>query len=346
MPGVRGGEAGGYVPPEVFQAEVLLGSADFYEGRLEESLRRLTEARELARAQSNVQYEAWTELDMARGMIVLDRLDEAVELLKHAQQLLAGKGDRSSELQSHGLLATAYLRGGEMERARAVADGVVEQLEDVQPAMFSEGAGFEGIALVYLAAWEREREGTKKAPAVAKKAWYACKVLTRFAWLFPLALPAALRCQGRGALARRPHLACAGPVEAQPADRHPAGDAPGRGARTPGTRQDRRAGLRGARTAPAPGAPATPATAEREGRLEHLERLELATWLASGGPIAPITALSQVQRGHRVWPGSASNRHRPPGTGRAGKRPCCLFLSSTRRKAFSQSPYKAQRPDP
>jgi tetratricopeptide (TPR) repeat protein len=186
--------AEGYAPPEVFQAEVLLGSVDFYEGRLEESLRRMTDARELARAQSNAQYEAWAELDMARGLIALDRLGEAVELLRHAQQLLAGKGDRSSELQSHGLLATAYLNQGELGQALAVADGVVELLGDIQPAMFSEGLGFEGIARVYLAAWERE--GTK-APAVAKKARYACKVLARFALLFPLALPASLRCLGR-----------------------------------------------------------------------------------------------------------------------------------------------------
>ncbi|HLL83725.1 MAG TPA: hypothetical protein VK420_13760, partial [Longimicrobium sp.] len=187
----------GYVPPEVYLAKNLLAHVDFYEGRLQLAQQKLEDVSRLARAQSNTQYEAWTEMDMGRGMIAADQLDEAVHLLEHAHGLLKGKGDKSNELQSQGLLATALLYRGELTRAREVADGVAALMRDVQPSVFTEGCGFEGVALVYLAAWEREGRHSKETAA---RAWNAVSVLSRFSLLFPLARPAALRCAGKAHL--------------------------------------------------------------------------------------------------------------------------------------------------
>jgi tetratricopeptide (TPR) repeat protein len=182
---------------ELELAQVLQGHVEYYTGGFQAALERFAEVRESARRRGHFQHEVWSAYTMARSLLALGRLDEAMPLLRESSQLLEGKHDPLSFIIMGGLLAVAHLRRGEWERARARADGVMALARRYQPMLFTESHGYEGAAWVYLALWERERAPGQPPPPVADEARGACARLASLATRFPVARPVALRCTGR-----------------------------------------------------------------------------------------------------------------------------------------------------
>ncbi|MFY0562986.1 serine/threonine-protein kinase PknK [Archangium lansingense] len=182
---------------ELELSEVLLGHVDYYMGRFEEALARFAGVRESARKRGHFQHEVWSTYTMARSLLPLGRLDEAMPLLREASVMLKGKHDPLSHLICGGLLGMAYLQREEWERARDEADKVMVLARCFQPMLYTESHGYEGAARVYLALWERERVPGKPPPPVAEEARRACARLSSFAVRFPLSRAVALRCTGR-----------------------------------------------------------------------------------------------------------------------------------------------------
>jgi tetratricopeptide (TPR) repeat protein len=177
-------------------AEVLLGHVDYYAGRFEAALERYSEVRVSARKRGHFQHDVWSTYTMARSLIALGRLDEALPLLRESSELLKDKDEPLSAIVCGGLLATAHLHRGEWTQAREQADGVMALARRVSPMLFTESHGYEGAARVYLELWERERTPGQRPP-VAEEARKACALLSSFATRFPMALSMALRCRGR-----------------------------------------------------------------------------------------------------------------------------------------------------
>ncbi|WP_143195948.1 serine/threonine-protein kinase PknK [Archangium sp. Cb G35] len=178
-------------------SEVLLGHVDYYTGRFEAALARFASIRESAHKRGHFQHEVWSAYTMARSLLVLGRLDEAMPLLREAVGMLKGKHDPLSHIICGGLLGMAYLQREEWERARDEADKVMELARRFPPMLYTESHGYEGAARVYLALWERERVPGQKPPPVAEEAKRACARLSSFAVRFPLSGAVALRCTGR-----------------------------------------------------------------------------------------------------------------------------------------------------
>ncbi|QRN97848.1 AAA family ATPase [Archangium violaceum] len=178
-------------------ARTLRAHTDYYTGHFEASLPRFEEIRDSGRKWSNMQYEAWGEYSLARSLIPLGRLEEAVTRLQEARTLLARQADRASDIICHGLLATAHLYRGELEPARRMAEEVMRLTQGAQPTAFTEGKGYEGAALVLLAAWEDSQRGTSGVEAtLAQQARESVARLEQCARMFPFVRPAALRCSG------------------------------------------------------------------------------------------------------------------------------------------------------
>lgn len=182
---------------ELELAGVLLGHGDYYTGRFEQALARFAEIRESARRRGHFQHDVWSTYTMARSLLALGRLDEAMSLLREASELLKGKHDPLSHIITSGLRAMASLQREEWEQARDEADKVMELARRYQPMLYTESHGYEGAARVYLALWERERVPGKPPPPVAEEARRACARLSSFATRFPLTRAVALRCAGR-----------------------------------------------------------------------------------------------------------------------------------------------------
>jgi serine/threonine protein kinase/tetratricopeptide (TPR) repeat protein len=178
-------------------AQVLLGHTDYFTGRFEATLRLYAEVRESARARGHLQHEAWGAYTLARSLIALGRMDEAVELLREARAMLPMEQDRLSDIILGGLLAQVHLHRGELEAAREHAEVVQALARRVPPMLFSELHGYEGAALAWLGLWEHERRTAPGRPvSVAEPAREACARLSDFALRFPVAQPASLRCSG------------------------------------------------------------------------------------------------------------------------------------------------------
>ncbi|WNG43187.1 protein kinase [Archangium minus] len=182
---------------ELELCEVLLGHVDYYTGRFEPALARFAEVRESARKRGHFQHEVWSAYTMARSLLALGRLDEAMPLLRESSELLKGKHDPLSHIIVSGLLGMAHLQREEWEQARDEADKVMALARQYPPMLYTESHGYEGAARVYLALWERERVPGQPPPPVAEAARRACARLSSFATRFPLARAVALRCTGR-----------------------------------------------------------------------------------------------------------------------------------------------------
>ncbi|MGZ3461274.1 MAG: hypothetical protein ACXU86_22520, partial [Archangium sp.] len=182
---------------ELELAGVLLGHVDYYTGRFELALARFAEVRESARRRGHFQHEVWSAYTMARSLLVLGRLDEAMVLLRQSSEMLEGKHDPLSHIICGGLLAMGHLQRGEWGQARSRADGVMALARQYQPMLYTESHGYEGAARAYLALWERERVPGQPPPPVADEARRACARLSSLATRFPLARAVALRCTGR-----------------------------------------------------------------------------------------------------------------------------------------------------
>jgi serine/threonine protein kinase/tetratricopeptide (TPR) repeat protein len=178
-------------------AQVLLGHTDYFTGRFEATLRLYAEVRESARTRGHLQHEAWGAYTLARSLIALGRMDEALELLREARAMLPVGQDRLSDIILGGLLAQVHLHRGERAEAREHAETVRAHAREVPPMLFSELHGYEGAALAWLGLWDHERRTSRGgAVSVAGPAREACARLSDFALRFPVAQPASLRCSG------------------------------------------------------------------------------------------------------------------------------------------------------
>jgi tetratricopeptide (TPR) repeat protein len=149
-----------------------------------------------ARKRGHFQHDVWSAYTMARSLIALGRMDEALPLLRESNELLKDKDDPLSAIICGGLLATVHLHRGEWAEARERADGVMALARRVSPMLFTEAHGYEGAARVYLELWERELASGQR-PTGVDQARKACARLTSFATSFPMGRAMALRCSGR-----------------------------------------------------------------------------------------------------------------------------------------------------
>jgi hypothetical protein len=127
--------------------------------------------------------EAWYLMPQGRA-------DDVVARLQEANELLAGRGSRADEIFASGVLALAYLRCHDEERARLAARRAAGLIAQAQPAAVHILDGYACVAEVYLGLWEAG-DG-----AAARPARQACAALRQYARAFPIALPRAWLCEG------------------------------------------------------------------------------------------------------------------------------------------------------
>jgi tetratricopeptide (TPR) repeat protein len=180
-------------------ALTTLGHIAFYTGLYADSKRAFEEVLQSARARANLQHATWGRFSMARALLQMDQLEEALPLLHEARRALAEHAELDSEIICHGLLAAARLRLGDEEPARRLADETLERIRRSRPIGFSTLDGYDGAAQVYLELWGRRR-GSPEAASLARAADEVCASLHGLARLFPMAAPTAHLRSGQAAL--------------------------------------------------------------------------------------------------------------------------------------------------
>lgn len=184
-------------PQENEIVHTILAHAEYCVGRYADSIARCDSIVGSARARANHRHQAWGLYAGARSLLRLGRLDEALDRLSRAEELLRHQPELPSEIICSGLAAAARLWRGELEGAEAAADRALDRMSRVSSPIFSLGDGYAGAAEVYLSLLDRGGLKGSRRDSLIARARRACAALHRFALVFPIGGPAALLAAGR-----------------------------------------------------------------------------------------------------------------------------------------------------
>jgi class 3 adenylate cyclase len=172
----------------VMQAQVMYHQGEF--GRLAEWS---TEMSAMASHVDDPHRKALILLVEVWYLMPQGRIDAVVPRLQMATELLAGHGSRADEILSNGVLALAFLRRQDEERARLTAGRATGLIAQAEPSAVHIFEGYACLAEAYLGLWE---SGDRSAARLARQ---ACAALRQYARAFPIALPRAWLCEGLSA---------------------------------------------------------------------------------------------------------------------------------------------------
>jgi tetratricopeptide (TPR) repeat protein len=183
----------------------LLAQVFYHQGELGRLATLSAEMRTMASNTDDAQRKAHALLMEVWHLLPEGRLDAAVAGLGEAARLLQGHGSRADEILAHGMLALAYLRRQEQERARMAADQAADLIAQSQPVAVSILEGYAGVAEVHLSLWAA---GDHSAIGPARQ---ACAAFRRYARALPIARPRAWLFRGLAAhlTGRQRHAAAA-----------------------------------------------------------------------------------------------------------------------------------------
>jgi predicted ATPase/class 3 adenylate cyclase len=143
-----------------------------------------------------------SELSLAYGLqgkayvsLHLSLYDEAMICLEELHSLLTEDStitDEALSLEMYGLLAMTHLRRAEFTLALEMVEKATLLTQSLLPSNFSSFSGYTGPACVYLTLWE----AGYSLPNVRKLAWRACKMLRKYARVFPIGEPRAFLYEG------------------------------------------------------------------------------------------------------------------------------------------------------
>jgi len=175
-------------------ARTVVANTLYFEGRFREAEERCDALLESARQRANVQHLAWGSFLKGRSLLGLGRSNEALGFLEQGYGPLREVHDFVSLVMCEGLLAKALLATGQTQRAVEVADALLERTRRRGIVLLAQCLdGYAALAEVYLTVWERE--GTHASAILKESARRATTVLGRFARIFRIAKPAAMRCR-------------------------------------------------------------------------------------------------------------------------------------------------------
>lgn len=179
---------------------VALCWVTYFRGQFARGEKMYRDLGEVARANGNVEHQAWALAGQAAHVLRLGNTELAITLWQKAFPLLeAVTVSRLTETLSYGGLAVAHLRQGDFELARRAADAAHQLLRQARTTGYPTFEGYAGAAEVYLALWEAETQQTERAlmqSDLRALATQSSDMLWKYARTYPLGLPRALLCKG------------------------------------------------------------------------------------------------------------------------------------------------------
>lgn len=171
-------------------ARTILANALYYSGRIREAERACHQVLEAAETRWHAQHMGWGLFLAGRSWLALGRTREAAELAERGHACLLRAPDRVSLVMCEGTWARALWATGARDRSLDVLGLLEARTAGAWPIPLVQCLdGYVGLAEVAVAAAAEGRWPHRRAArAVAR--------LARFALLFPVARPAALRCRG------------------------------------------------------------------------------------------------------------------------------------------------------
>jgi len=179
----------------------MLAMVAFFQGDHLASHEHFSDLVDAARQSGNRQHEAWGIYSLARIEAMRGVLDEPVERIHSALDLLEDIEDQASRAICWGSLALVHVRRGEWQRARDCADRAGALCWGSWPTTLAIIDALWQMVEAHQALWERAvRRGTPDADSLAEASDKGIKALRRFALLYPLGRPYLAVAKARAAL--------------------------------------------------------------------------------------------------------------------------------------------------
>lgn len=153
------------------ESMAIHGKHLFYRGRFPQALRIWEEVGTSALYSGGEQVHAWSLFGRAGNLLRMGSAADALPLLEQSCAWTTAKGTLSEEVWCYGLLALAYLRLGQTDKARSLAIKMLPKAAS-RPVAYWTQQSTAAIAEVLLTLWE---DGEHDLARVAKKAARGCK---------------------------------------------------------------------------------------------------------------------------------------------------------------------------
>jgi class 3 adenylate cyclase len=203
------------------EAVGVLGITLFFASRFAESRSNFEALKASAHFSNNVQIQAWSRFGMAAYHLRAGDADQARQQLLEVEDWVQKSASASEVLWSHGMLALAWFRVAEPEKAEALADTLLPYIQKMPVAYWVQHA-LAALSEVYLLLWEQVPPESPRAKILKGKARIACRALRIFSWSFAFGRPHAQlwdglleHMSGNPARAQRHWLRCIEIAEAQ-----------------------------------------------------------------------------------------------------------------------------------
>jgi hypothetical protein len=180
-------------------AATVLSNTLYFQGRFHEADAQCQIIFDSAQRRANAQHAGWGLFLSGRSLLALGNVHAAAERLERGYALLSRVPDVVSLVICEGLLARARLAVGREAEALELADRLSERRYEQGRRVVSLVQcldGYRSLADVYWLLWQKARDG-EGATQLRRRALLAARDLGFFAWLFPIAVPAALRARAR-----------------------------------------------------------------------------------------------------------------------------------------------------
>jgi len=179
---------------------VALCWVTYFRGQFARGEKMYIELGEVARANGNIEHQAWALSGQAAHALRLGHTEAAITLWQKAFPLLESVTvSRLTETLSYGGLAVGHLRQGDFELARRAADAAHQLLRQARTTGYPTFEGYAGAAEVYLALWEAETQQAQRALTqsdLRALATQSSDMLWNYAKTYPIGRPRALLFKG------------------------------------------------------------------------------------------------------------------------------------------------------
>jgi len=173
----------------------MMSMLHVYQSNYAASIATRDELNRVTQRSGNLQHRVWFLSGQAQNYLRAYRRDATpaiIGMLEQAASYLDENREGGVDISVYGLLAVAYLRQGDTDKARRAADRVLRIVIATSPTLYSVHDGAATSAEVYLALVERGIDPAHALPAAKQViAW-----LHRFSKRFLIALPRAWVLQG------------------------------------------------------------------------------------------------------------------------------------------------------
>ena len=170
------------------EAVGVLGITLFFASRFAESRGHFEALKSSAHFSNNVQIQAWSRFGMAAFHLRAGDAEQARLQLLEVEDWVQKSASASEVLWSHGLLALALFRQGDLERSEALADTLLPYIQKLPVAYWVQHS-LAALCEVYLMLWEGSATDAPRAKSLRRKANIACTAMRRFSWSFAFGRP-------------------------------------------------------------------------------------------------------------------------------------------------------------